>query len=149
MPQYIGYSTINSNKPRSTNVPIGSSGGPGGVTGTLVPGKKFRLVDEALVIQDFLNALNIIQGSKPGQPSYGTILWDFVFEPNTADIQQQITNEVRRIASLDPRMILNTVVGYPQENGLLIECELAIRPFNQSRILSVYFDNLTSQASIR
>lgn len=149
MPQYIGYSTINTNKPRSTNVPTGSSGGPGNISGTLVPGKKFRIVDEQLVIQDFINALNITQGSKPGQPSYGTTLWSFVFEPNTTDVQIQLENEVRRVASLDPRMILNTVVGYPQENGILIEVELAIRPFNQSRILSVYFDNLTSTASIR
>jgi len=149
MPQYIGYSTINANKPRSTDLPYGSSGGPGDLRNAVIPGKKVKLVDESLVIQDFINALNIPQGSKVGQPSYGTTLFSFVFEPNTIDVQLQLQNEIRRVASLDPRLILNTVNGYPQENGILVEIELAIAPFNDPRILNVYFDNLTNTAAIR
>jgi phage baseplate assembly protein W len=127
----------------------GSSGGPGNLRNPVIPGKKVKLVDEQLVIQDFVNALNIPQGSKVGQPSYGTTLWTFVFEPNTQDVQQQLQNEVRRVASLDPRLILNTVNGFPQENGILIEVELAIAPFNNPTVLNVYFDNLTNTASVR
>jgi phage baseplate assembly protein W len=149
MPQYIGYSTINSNKPRTTDMPTGSSGGPGNLRNPIIPGKKVKLVDEQLVIQDFINALNIPQGSKVGQPAYGTTLWSFVFEQNTIDVQNQLENEIRRVASLDPRLILNTVNGYPQENGILIEIELAIAPYNNPTILSVYFDNLTNTAAVR
>lgn len=149
MPQYLGYSTIHTNKPRTTDMATGSSGGPGNLRNPVIPGKKVKLVDEQLVIQDFVNALNIPQGSKVGQPSYGTTLWTFVFEPNTIDVQTALVNEVRRVASLDPRLILNTVNGYPQENGILIEVELAIAPFNNPTVLNVYFDNLTNTASIR
>lgn len=149
MPQYLGYSTINANKPRSTNMPTGSSGGPGNVRNPVIPGKKVKLVDEQLVIQDFINALNISQGSKVGQPSYGTTLWSFVFEPNTTDVQLQLQDELRRVANLDPRLILNTVSAFPQENGILIEIELAIAPFNNPTVLNVYFDNLTNTAAIR
>ena len=149
MPQYIGYSTLHTNKPRSTNMPTGSSGGPGDILSPIITGKKVRLVDEQLVVQDFINALNIPQGNKVGQPSYGTTLWSFLFEPNTTDVQLQLQNEIRRVASLDPRLIINTVNGFPQENGILIEIELAVTPFNNPTVLNVYFDNLTSTASIR
>lgn len=149
MPSYIGFSTINANKPKSTNVASGADGGSGSTIKPLVFGKKYRTVDEQLVIQDFVNALNIQQGQKVGNPAYGTTLWSFVFEPNTADVQFQLENEIRRVGSLDPRMILNSVKAYPQENGILIEVELAITPFNNAQLLSVFFDNATNKAVIQ
>jgi phage baseplate assembly protein W len=146
MPTYIGFSTINANKPRSTNLSAGADGGTGGILKPIVYGKKFQTVDEQLVIQDFINALNIQQGQKVGQPGYGTSLWSFVFEPNTLDVQFQLENEIRRIASLDPRMILNTVKAYPQDNGILLEVEIAVTPFNDATTLNVFFDNATNRA---
>ena len=149
MPTYIGFSTINANKPRSTNLNAGVDGGTGSIVQPIVFGKKFKLVDEQLVIQDFLNALNIPQGQKVGNPGYGTTLWSFVFEPNTADVQIQLQNEIRRVAGLDPRMIINSVNAYPQENGILLEVELAIAPFNNAQVLSVFFNNSTNRATIQ
>jgi phage baseplate assembly protein W len=149
MPTYIGFSTINANKPRSTNLPAGIAGGVGSMVQPVNPGKKYRLVDQQLVIQDFLNALNIQQGQKVGNPGYGTTLWSFVFEPNTFDVQNKLETEIIRVANLDPRMIVNTVSAYPQENGILIEVELAIAPFNNAEILSVFFNNSTNTAVIQ
>lgn len=149
MPTYVGFSTSNSNAPRSTNLSVGPDGGSGSLTSPVRFGKKYRLVDEQLVIQDFLNALNIQQGQKVGNPGYGTTLWSFVFEPNTADVQFQLENEIRRVAQLDPRMIINSIKAYPQENGILLEVELAIAPFNNAQLLSVFFNNATNSASIQ
>jgi phage baseplate assembly protein W len=149
MPQYIGFSTIGANLPRTTNAPTGNDGGVGSVQRSINTGRKFRLLDEQLVIRDFLNALNIPQGQKVGQPGYGTTLWNFVFEPNTADMQFKLENELRRVANLDPRLLVNTVKAYPQENGILIEMEIAVAPFNQSNLLSVFFNSATSRASIQ
>jgi len=149
MPTYIGFSTINANKPRSSDLPAGIDGGTGSITQPIIFGKKYRLVDEKLVIQDFLNALNIQQGQKVGNPGYGTTLWSFVFEPNTADVQFQLQDEIRRVASLDPRMIVNSVKAYPKEHGILIEVELAIAPFNNAQIMNVFFNNLTNSAVVQ
>jgi phage baseplate assembly protein W len=107
MATYNGFSTINANKPRSTSLTPGTGGGYGSTTQPVIPGKKYKLTDEQLVIQDFLNALNIQQGQKVGQPGYGTTLWSFIFEPNTADTQFQLQDEIRRVASSDPRLIVN------------------------------------------
>jgi phage baseplate assembly protein W len=149
MPQYIGFSTINANKPRTTNASIGIDGGPGTITQPIISGKKFKLVDEQLVIQDFLNALNIPLGQKVGQPQYGTTLWSFVFEPNTFDTQQKLETEIRRIASLDPRLQLNTVSAYPQNQGILIEIQAAVVPFNNASLLSIFFNPATNTATVQ
>lgn len=149
MTQYIGFSTINANKPRSTNLQYGVGGGPGTITSPVIPGKKFRITDQQLVIQNFVNALNIRLGEKVGQPQYGTTLWSFVFEPNTQDTQFALEQEIRRVASLDPRLILDTVRAFPQENGILLECQLAIAPFNEAALLSVFFDSSTNTASVQ
>ncbi len=129
MPTYIGFSTKNVCQPREITRP-----GVDGVIGTVTQqppiGKKFRLIDDQLVLQDFLNAFSIKQGDKVGQPGYGTTLWNFVFDPNTADLREQIEREVRRVASLDPRLNIGTLQLYTQENGILIEMEIAVNPYN-------------------
>jgi phage baseplate assembly protein W len=149
MPNYIGFSTINANQPRSTDLNAGVDGGTGSILQPVRVGKKFRLVDTPLVVRDFINSLNIQQGQKVGKPEYGTTLWSFVFEPNTPDTQFQLENEIRRVANLDPRMVLNSVKAYPQENGILIELEMAIAPFNQAFLLNVFFDNATNNAVLQ
>ncbi len=149
MPQYIGFSTINACRPRTTNAPTGNDGGVGGILRQINTGKKFRITDEACVIQNFLNALNIQQGQKVGNPSYGTTMYSFVFEPNTADVQFKLENEIRRIAGLDPRLTINQIRAFPQENGILVELELSVNPFNQARLLSLFVDQGTNQTTIQ
>lgn len=152
MAQYIGFSTINARKSKTANrIGIntgGLDGGPGGITRGIVWGKKFRLLDAQLVVQDFVNAMNIKLGQKVGQPGYGTKLWDFIFDPNTPDVQFQLENEIRRIASLDPRIDLNYVKSFPGESGILIEVELAVIPFNNVATLGVFFNRASNVASI-
>lgn len=148
MSEYIGFSTINANKPQTVNAPIGYQGGTGTVTESIIPGKKFRLVDSNLVIQDFVNALNIRRGTKVGQPQYGTDLWNFIFQPNIPEVQQALQEEIVRIAGADPRLQLNFVNVYPRDNGILLEVEMAVVPFNQARLLSIFFDSSTNTASL-
>lgn len=149
MPSYIGFSTITANKPRSTNLPTGPAGGTGSMIDPVNIGNKFMLVDTPLVLQDFVNALNIPQGQKVGQPGYGTTLWSFVFEPNTADVQFRLEAEIRRLSVLDPRLLLNSVRAFPQENGILLELEIAVSPFNQTQFLNVFFNSSTNTAAIQ
>jgi phage baseplate assembly protein W len=148
MPQYIGFSTINANKPRSTNMTPGYQGGVGSITDPIIAGKKYRIVDERLVVQDLINALNIRQGEKVGQPDYGTTIWGYVFDPNIQDTQLALETEIRRIASQDPRLMVNYVNAYPQQNGILLEVEMSIVPFNQTELLSIFLNANTNSASV-
>lgn len=149
MPQYIGFSTINADKPKTTNTPTGVDGGPGGILKSINTGRKFRLVDETLVVQDFINALNIRQGQKVGNPGYGTTLWDFVFEPNTPDIQFKLQAEIQRVASQDPRLVIENLRAFPKENGILLEMQVAVVPFNEATLLSIFFNANTNSAVIQ
>jgi phage baseplate assembly protein W len=83
-----------------------------------------------------------------GQPGYGTNIWSYIFEPNDADTQFKIKAEIRRVASSDPRLLLNSVKSFVRENGILIEVEVAIQPFNDASIINVFFNNLTNKATL-
>lgn len=147
MPTYIGFSTIDVNQVRNLARP-GVDGGTGGILASPRLVRKFRLVDEQLVIRDLLNAFSIKQGEKVGQPAYGSTLWNNVYEPNTSETRDAIESEVRRIAGLDPRLQLNTVAVYYQDNGVLIEIEMSVTPFNnvvQTGFLLNRYDGTVSQ----
>ena len=122
MTTFVGFSTINQNK-------------------------KFTLTDYPLIQRDLLNAFNIRQGELPGRPGYGTTIWDFLFENQVEQLQQDIRAEVQRVCGSDPRVVVNDVQAYPQENGILLQIELTVVQTTNAEILSVFFDQQTRQAS--
>jgi phage baseplate assembly protein W len=109
--------------------------------------KKFTLLDAELVKRDLLNGLNIRQGQLPGRPQYGTALWDNLFENQTNETTQSIEREIQRVAGYDPRIQISDVQVFPQENGILIQVELAIVPSTDAQRLSIFFDQQQRRAS--
>lgn len=122
MPTFIGFSTIDKFK-------------------------KFTVVDFELIKIDLLNAFNIRQGELVGRPGYGTTIWDNVFENQTQETERAITNEIQRVAGGDPRLYINAVEIFPQENGILIQIELTIVPSTDAERLSIFFDQEQRRAS--
>ena len=148
MATYLGFSTLNACNPKTTNMSSGSAGGPGGIRRGISWGNKFSLTDAELVVQNFVNALNIRIGTKVGQPGYGTRLWDFIFEPNNTPTQLEIENEIRRLASQDPRLQLAELITYTYENGILLEMQCAILPFNQPIAARISLSRATQTATL-
>ena len=109
--------------------------------------KKFTLVDFELIKRDLLNAFNIRQGELPGRPDYGTILWNFLFEAQIEELQNNIVNEVQRVAGGDPRIFISDIQVFPQDNGMLIQVELTINPTTDAERLSIFFDITSRRAS--
>ena len=109
--------------------------------------KKFTLTDRELIKRDLLNAFNIRQGQLPGRPGVGTVLWDYLFENQVEKLQQEIINEVQRVAGQDPRLYINDIQVYPQENGILIQVELTIVPSTDAERLALFFDLTQRQAT--
>jgi len=109
--------------------------------------KKFTLTDFALIKRDLLNALNIRQGQLPGRPAYGTSLWDYLFENQLEELNTAMVQEIQRVAGGDPRIYINDVQSYPQENGILIEIELTVVPSTEAERLSIFFDLQQRSAS--
>ena len=109
--------------------------------------KKFTLTDFDLIKRDLLNAFNIRQGQLPGRPAYGTVIWDFLFEPQTTQTQNGIEAEIQRVAGGDPRIYISDIQTYPQENGILIEIQLTVVPTQNAEILGIFFDQQQRTAS--
>jgi len=109
--------------------------------------KKFTLTDSALIKRDFLNALNIRQGQVPGRPQVGTILWDNLFDSQTNETDTAITNELQRVAGGDPRIQINNIEIFPQQNGILLQVELILTPSTEAERLSIFFDQNSRTAS--
>lgn len=109
--------------------------------------KKFTLVDFALIKRDLLNALNIQQGQIVGRPDYGTTIWTYVFENQTAETERGIQAELERVVGGDPRIYLQEVNVYPQDNGMLLEVLVQAVPSQTAERLAIFFDQETRRAS--
>jgi len=144
MATYIGFNTQYSDKMKTPQEQRGITTVTGSLNTPTPAGKKFRLTNEQLVLQDFINALNIPQGQKPGNPMYGTTLWGFIFEPNDLQTQNLLQEELQRMAELDPRIQLHSVNAYPTGNGILAEIQISINPFDNLFSIELMFDQETS-----
>jgi phage baseplate assembly protein W len=105
------------------------------------------LVDFELIKRDLLNAFNIRQGQIVGRPGYGTTLWDNLFENQTQETERTILNEVQRVAGGDPRLFINSVDLFPQQNGILVQIEITVVPSTDAERLAIFFDQESRRAS--
>lgn len=98
------------------------------------------LYDIALIKQDIINHFHIRQGEKLSDPTFGTIVWDILFEPMTEQIRSLITKNVTRIVNSDPRVTIDRVIVDDYEHGIQIECDLRYIQYNISERMRLQFD---------
>ena len=122
MQTFVGFSTINSPK-------------------------KFTLTDFELIKRDLLNAFNIQQGQLPGRPGYGTIIWSYIFENQVQSTEAAIVAEIQRVAGGDPRLYIQSIQLFPQQNGILVQIDLSLVPSTDAERLSIFFNEQTRRAS--
>jgi len=109
--------------------------------------KKYTLTGFELIKQDLLNAFNIRQGELPGRPAYGTVMWTFLFENQLENLVQAIRAEIQRVAGQDPRIAINDIEVYPQNNGILVQVNLQVVPSQNAERLAIFFDQLQRNAT--
>ena len=98
------------------------------------------LYDIALIKQDIINHFHIRQGEKLSDPSFGTIIWDMLYEPFTTDVQEAIVDDVTTIVNYDPRLSVDEIVVDTYEKGITVECVVVFLPYNISEQLRFTFD---------
>ena len=108
--------------------------------------KKFTIVDFELIKRDLLNAFNIQQGQLVGRPGYGTVIWSYLFENQTQDTERAILAEIQRVASLDPRIYIESAEMFPQDNGILIQLAVSTVPGQTTQFLALFFDQQNQTA---
>jgi phage baseplate assembly protein W len=113
---YRGFSTVNANT------------------------ENFTLYDFELIKQDLLNHFYIRQGERLMNPSYGTVIWDLLFEPLTDEVQNLILQNVNEIVNSDPRVQASNVVVTGYDTGIQVVVTLTYSPYNLSETLRIQFD---------
>jgi len=113
---YVGYSTVN----------------PSAIT--------TKLYDFDLIKQDILNQFNTRLGERVMLPTFGTIIWDIIFEPFTERIKQSIKDDVSRVCNSDPRAVPIQISINEQEYGMLLEVTLQYVGTDQTSSMKLTFD---------
>lgn len=102
--------------------------------------ENFALYDFQLIQQDLLNHFHIRQGERLMNPTFGTIIWDLLFEPLTEELKELITQNVNTIINYDPRISASEVIVRQYETGIQIECVLTYLPYNIQQSMQLRFD---------
>lgn len=107
---------------------------------TLVNKKKYSLTDYNLAKQDLINYFSIKKGDKLMQPSFGSIIWEQLFEPLTDSTREIISSDITRIIGYDPRLRVNSVTVVEEDYGIMVQIELTYIPSDQTELLSLNFN---------
>jgi phage baseplate assembly protein W len=102
--------------------------------------ENFNLFDYELIQQDLLNHFFTRQGERLMNPTFGTIIWDLLFEPLTDDLRVAITQNVNEILNYDPRISANQVIVTSYDTGIQIDCLVTYLPYNVSQSMRLSFD---------
>lgn len=100
----------------------------------------FNLYDIGLIKQDIINHFHIRQGEKLENPTFGTIIWDILFEPLTDGLRDAIVQNVTEIVNYDPRVNVDSVTVDAYESGIQIDCSLTYLPYSISETMRLKFD---------
>lgn len=96
--------------------------------------------DVQLIKRDLLNHFYTRRGERVMLPSYGTIIWDLLFEPFTDSVKFSVEEDVKRVVRSDPRVLLQNVNATTSSHGIKIAIELKYIPYDAIGTFAIEFD---------
>jgi len=102
--------------------------------------KNYKIYDLDLVKQDLLNHFYIRKGEKLENPSFGTVIWDILFENFTEEVKTIVSQDIEDILNYDPRISVNSVIVDSTVQGIRIEADVTYLPFNVNERMVLNFD---------
>jgi len=134
-------------KPLYKNVTISSPGEEAPVISkqyrgisTVANPRGFNLFDLEIIKQDVINHFHIRKGEKLENPTFGTVIWDVLFEPFTEDLKELIIKDITEVINYDPRINVNSVTVDTYESGLQVDCSITYLPYSISETMRIKFD---------
>lgn len=103
------------------------------------------LYDIALINADLMAAFQTRVGERVQRPDYGCKLWDYLYEPMTTIMRQQIINETIRICALDSRTVMDNVQVFELDHGFRIEVALEYLPW---RVMGTFTANFVASEQL-
>lgn len=80
----------------------------------------FSLYDVELAKQNILNEFYTRKGERVMSPTFGSIVWDLLFDPLTDETVQLIKDDSLRIVTKDPRLELQDVRVEEEEHTIRV-----------------------------
>jgi len=100
--------------------------------------------DLDLARQDLLNHFNTRKGERIMMPTFGSIVWDMLFEPLDDITINLIDADVRSIIKNDPRWLLQSVTISEGPNALNINVVVTYLPTEETVTLPLTYDKGTN-----
>lgn len=108
---------------------------------------RFRLTDFELAKQDFINHLHIRQGEKLMNAEFGTTIWDLLFENMSQSLRAELTAEIERVASSDPRFKVQNISIVEFEQGIQAAMDILYSGALQPTTLRLAFETASQTVS--
>lgn len=100
----------------------------------------WSVTDIQLIKRDLLNHFHTRKGERLMLPTFGTIIWDMLFEPFTDSVKSAIIADVRRVVQSDPRVSLQATNVSTSAHGITVSIELKYIPYDSVGTFSLDFD---------
>ena len=69
----------------------------------------YTLTDADIVKRDLLNQFYTRIGERIMRPTFGSVIWDYLMEPEDPETQEIIKEDIERIVKTDPRVQLEDI----------------------------------------
>jgi len=73
-------------------------------------------------------------------PTFGTIIWDSIFEPLNELTKEAIVDDIKGILSNEPRIIVQDVKVDEYASGILLEITVRYRTNDLTGVIKLQFD---------
>ena len=106
-----------------------------------------QMTDHELIKRDILNQFNTRLGERVMRPTFGSRLWDYIFEPFDQLTKDAIIDDANNVVRSDPRVQIVSTTVQEFEHGIIISFQLTYVPFNTVDSFILGFDrrNTTAQ----
>ena len=109
-----------------------------------VSGDVRPIINEAAIRRSLLNLLLTKKGSRPFYPEYGSTIFNFLFEPNSAftvhNIKESIASTIKRF---EPRVTLRNVDVNIEDHGITLNMSYIINNVGSTSTLETTISRST------
>lgn len=102
--------------------------------------QNFKIYDIDCIRQDIINQFSTRKGERVMDPTFGTIIWDAIFEPMTEDLKISISEDIRALLGKEPRITVEAVKVDEYESGILLEITVRYNTTNLAQVIKLEFD---------
>lgn len=98
----------------------------------------YTLTDTDLIKRDLLNHFYTKRGERLMRPTFGSIIWDMLMEPDSPTLQEEIKEDIERIVNLDPRVTLENTILYINDQS--IRAEVIVKYYNIDQAETLFLE---------